>query len=531
MDTVGFHVDQEQGLLIRYKGHDPHVVVPEGIRTIGEYAFANNKDLYSVELPRSVTELGSWAFDRCERLGSVHLPEGLETIGNNAFYACYNLSSIHLPASLKRLGENAFWGCIHLQSIALPEGLEEISHCAFKMCLRLKRVEIPESVKSIGRWSFSDCESLDGLVLPKGILRISDHVLSGCKSLTQLELPEDITHIGEWSFSGCLSLGALTLPRGLEEIGEWAFKGCVGLQCMEIPAEVKRIGANAFHLCTGLKRIEVSGDNRFYTSVDGVLMNRSESLLIRYPVAYGAAEYYIPSGVREISDRAFGDCVSLEKVEIPDSVERIGDFAFENCRHLKVVSFRNHLAQVKDDTFKKCPELRLHLGHQAFNGEDLNEVIQRHDVDPERILFPFVSVWSKVPLSRITELKSCVESDESEIRIQYSAYQRLFEVVDTMDEKVELALKRMIHSVALTAEHYDIYHLYLRNNLKKSVWHFTKRHDAHAMLQLIEHGVIHSDNIDQIIEMANTGKHAEIVAMLLQYKYEHSSFAGDKYTL
>jgi len=531
MDTAGFHVDQEQGLLIRYKGHDPHVAVPEGIRVIGEYAFANNKDLYSVELPKSVIELGSWAFDRCERLGSIHLPEGLENIGNNAFYACYNLSSIHLPASLKHLGENAFWGCIHLQNIALPEGLEEISHCAFKMCLKLKRVEIPESVKSIGRWSFSDCESLDGLVLPKGIRRISDHMLSGCKSLTRLQLTEGITQIGEWSFSGCVSLDALELPKSLEEIGEWAFKGCVGLRSVEIPAGVKRIGANAFHLCTALKRIEAAKDNGFYTSVDGVLMNRSESLLIRYPVAADAAEYHIPDGVRQVSDRAFGDCVNLEKVEVPESVELIGDFAFENCRHLKVVSFHNHLAQVKEDTFKKCPELKLHLGHQAFNGEDLHKVIQRHAEDPERVLFPFVSVWSKIPLSKTAELSACVESDEAEIHIQYSAYIRLFEVVDTMDEKAELALKRMVHSVALTAQNYEIYHLYLRNNLKKCVWHFMKRHDAQAMLQLIEHGVVHKDNVDQMIEMANTGKHAEIVAMLLQYKYEHSSFSEDKYTL
>jgi len=531
METAGFHVDQEQGLLIRYKGHDPHVVVPEGIRGIGEYAFANNKDLYSVDLPKSVTEIGSWAFDRCERLGSVHLPEGLETIGNNAFYACYNLSSIHLPTGLKHLGENAFWGCIHLNSIVLPEGLEEISHCAFKMCLKLKSVEIPESVKRIGRWSFSDCESLSGLVLPTGIERISDHALSGCKSLTHLELPEEVAQIGEWAFSGCVSLGELKLPKHLEEIGEWAFKGCIGLRTMDIPAGVRRIGANAFHSCSGLKHIGVSRENEFYASVNGVLMNHSESILIRFPVASEIIEYHIPFGVRHISDRAFGDCVNLEMVEIPESVAFIGDFAFENCRNLKAVSFKNHLAKVRDDTFKKCPELKLHLGLKAFNGTNLHEVARLHAEDPERVLFPFVSVWSKVPVSRSAELAACIESDEKEIRVQYSAYIRLFEVVDTMDEKAELALKRMMHSVALTAENYEIYHLYLRNNLKKCVWHFMKRHDAQGMLHLIEHGVIHTENVDQMIEMANTGKHAEIMALLLQYKYEHSSFSEDKYTL
>lgn len=531
MENAGFHVDQAQGLLIRYKGHEPHVVVPEGIRVIDEYAFANHKDLLSVELPSTVTEICSWAFDRCERLCSIKLPEGLQRIGNNAFYACYNLSAIALPASLKHLGESAFWGCINLQGVTLPAGLQEISHCTFKMCLKLKEAEIPESVKSVGRWSFSDCEALQTLTLPQGLEGISDHMLSGCKSLSRIDLPEGITKIGEWAFSGCSALEGLTLPERLEDIGEWAFKGCEGLEAISIPAKVHRIGANAFHRCSALKRIEVSKDNIAYASEKGVLMDRAQSKLIRFPVASGVSKYEIPHGVTSILDRAFSDCDHLEEVVIPETVQSLGDFAFENCSRLRSVHFNNTLPQVREDTFKKCPELRLHLGLNAFNGSNLHEVIRHHAEDTERIHLPFVSVWSKVPASKSPELLDCIESDEQEIRLSYGAYIRLFEVVDTMDEKYELALKRMVHSVALSPESYEIYHLYLRNNLKKSVWHFMKHHDTQALLQLIEHGVIHPDNVDQMIELANTGKHAEIMALLLQYKYEHSSFEEDKYAL
>ncbi|SCZ79687.1 leucine-rich repeat domain-containing protein [Acidaminobacter hydrogenoformans] len=531
MENAGFHVDLAQGLLIRYKGHEPHVVVPEGIRIIDEYAFANHKDLLSVELPSTVTEIRSWSFDRCERLGSIKLPEGLERIGNNAFYACYNLSAMALPATLKYLGESAFWGCINLHSVSLPAGLQEISHCTFKMCLKLKEVEIPESVKSIGRWSFSDCEALQTLTLPQSLEGISDHMLSGCKSLSHLDLPEGITKIGEWAFSGCSALEGLTLPERLEDIGEWAFKGCEGLETIRIPAKVQRIGSNAFHRCSALKRIEVSEANLVYESKKGVLMDRAQSKLIRFPMASGVSEYEIPYGVTHIHDRAFSDCAHLEKVVIPETVQSLGDFAFENCSRLKGVYFRDVLPRVREDTFKKCPELKLHLGLKVFNGSNLHEVVRCHIEDPERVLFPFVSVWAKVPASRRLELEACIESDETEIRLDYAAYVRLFNVVDIMDEKYDLALKRMVYSIALSPDNYEIYHLYLRNNLKKSVWHFIKRHDTQALLQLIEHGVIHSDNIDQMIELANTGKHAELMALLLQYKFEHSSFEEDKYAL
>ncbi len=531
MENAGFHVDPAQGLLIRYKGHEPHVAIPEGIRVIGEYAFANHKDLLSVDLPSTVTEISSWAFDRCERLGNINLPEGLERIGNNAFYACYNLSAIVLPSTVKHLGESAFWGCINLSEVVLPAGLQEISHCAFKMCLKLKEVAIPTSVKKVGRWSFSDCESLISLSLPQGLEGVSDHMLSGCKSLSRIDLPEGITKIGEWAFSGCSALELLTLPESLEEIGEWAFKGCDSLERMSIPAKVQRIGANAFHRCSRLKSIVVSEGNADYTSEEGVLLTRDCSQLIRFPIASGFSAYDVSHGVTRILDRAFGDCDQLKSVVIPETVLSLGDFAFENCSQLSSVHFKDALPEVKEDTFKKCPLLKLHLGLNVFNGSNLHEVVRRHAEDPERVLFPFVSVWARIPASRGPELEACVESDDREIRLDFAAYIRLFEVVDTMDQKYELALKRMVHSIALSPENYEIYHLYLRNNLKKSVWHFIKRHDTQALLQLIEHGVIHPDNIDQMIELANTGKHAEIMALLLQYKFEHSSFAGDKYAL
>ena len=531
MEIGSLHLDQELGLLIRYKGHESHVEVPEGVRVIGEYAFANHKDLLSVELPESLVEIGSWAFDRCERLGRIRLPDHLESIGNNAFYACYNLTRIHLPAGVRQIGESAFWGCLNLQSVELPEGLSEISHCVFKMCLKLKSVQIPESVKRIGRWSFSDCESLDGLVLPDGLQRISDHMLSGCKSLSQLELPGGITHIGEWALSGCASLKALKLPDSLESIGEWAFKGCVGLESMEIPSRVAHIGANAFHFCSGLKRIDVSADNPVYTSRDGILLSKDETTLFRFPMASELSRVDIPQGVTVIADRAFSDCDRLESVTVPESVRSIGDYAFENCRKLMSVRFEQALPEVREDTFKKCPELKLHIGLKAFNGENLFELVHRHAEDPERLLFPFVSVWSKVPLSKVKALQACFEADAQEIRLNYGPYLRLFEVVDTMEDKYQLALKRMVHAVALSPQHYEIYHLYLRNNLKKCAWHFMKRHDASAMLGLIDHGVIHAGNIDQMIELANTGRHTEVMALLLQFKSERSSFPEEKYEL
>ena len=518
-------------VLVRYKGHEPHVSVPEGVHSIGEYAFANHKDLFSVQLPKGLREIGSWAFDRCEKLGSAELPEGLSVIGNNAFYACYNLSSIRLPDSLEVIGDSAFWGCMNLREVVLPEGLSEISHCVFKMCLRLNRVVIPPHVSAIGRWAFSDCESLTELVLPNGLERVSDHMLSGCKALKAIHLPEAVLSLGEWSFSGCSAIKALILPLGLTKIGEWAFKGCSGLRQLEIPAGVVSLGANAFHQCAGLERIEVSAENQFYTSAEGVLMSRDGKTLYRFPMAHQTTDYRLPWGAEEIVDRAFCDCHRLKTVVIPETVEEIGDFAFENCDSLTLVDFGHHLPSVREDTFRKCPELWLRMGPEAFNGFHLHEVIRANEEALERILLPFVSVWSRLKAHQIQALEDCLRSDETGVEVKIGPYLKLFEVVDTMEEKYELALTRMVHAIALTSAHYEVYRLYLRNNLKKCAWYYIKRHDAQGIHALIEHRVILPEDLDQIMEMANTGRHGEIMALLLQYKAGRTGFTEDKYTL
>jgi len=42
-------------------------------------------------------------------------------------------------------------------------------------------------------------------------------------------------------------------------------------------------------------------------------------------------------GLKVIGERAFGQCWSLENVDVPGSVERIGEWAFYKERYLKRV--------------------------------------------------------------------------------------------------------------------------------------------------------------------------------------------------
>ena len=71
----------ENGVLVKYKGHDAHVVIPEGVTAIGVSAFYNNEDLIRVEIPNSVTSIGNEAFQYCHNLAEVAIPDSVQQIG------------------------------------------------------------------------------------------------------------------------------------------------------------------------------------------------------------------------------------------------------------------------------------------------------------------------------------------------------------------------------------------------------------------------------------------------------------------
>lgn len=92
-------------------------------------------------------------------------------------------------------------------------------------------------------------------------------------------------------------------------------------------------GSGAF--INSLEKINISGKNRLYSSLNGILYDKELNTLLKAPPA--VKNVIIPAGVRIISKGAFKDCNTLRSVSIPDTVSYIGDYAFENCTSLKVL--------------------------------------------------------------------------------------------------------------------------------------------------------------------------------------------------
>jgi len=130
------------------------------------------------------------------------------------------------------------------------------------------------------------------------------------------------------------TLGGLTVTA----IGDLAFYECDWVSSVTIHDSVISIGYEAFLQAEGLLGIIVVPANPAFSSVDGVLFNKDQTELFRYPAAKTEAFYDIPDSVMAIGKTAFEACSGLTSATIPAGVISIGDRVFHNCENLSNIT-------------------------------------------------------------------------------------------------------------------------------------------------------------------------------------------------
>ena len=135
---------------------------------------------------------------------------------------------------------------------------------------------------------------------------------------------------GNYAFFQCTNLTSVMMGANIATIWNSAFAGCIRLTSITIPRSVTRIGNAAFRSCNNLN-ITVDKNNPAYSSVDGVIFNKSRTALIQYPGGK-TGHYRIPNSVTNIGDFAFAYSAGLTNVTIPTSVTSIGNEAFAGTR-------------------------------------------------------------------------------------------------------------------------------------------------------------------------------------------------------
>lgn len=237
-----------------------NLVLPDKLKAIGHQAFIGQSLSGSLIIPEGVRKIGDYAFENCKNLtGTLSLPSTLEVIGDQAFSECGFTCELLLPQNLKKLGYWAFNECGGFYgSLILPEGLSKIEDQVFNFCEHLTGdLKIPRNVKAIERWAFNDCFGLNGrLTLPDGLEIIGDNAFDRCKFRGPLVLPSTLTSIGGSAFGENMFSGELKLPSSLQELGSDAFKGCSHISgTLEIPENIVAIKGGTFAYCSSIEKL------------------------------------------------------------------------------------------------------------------------------------------------------------------------------------------------------------------------------------------------------------------------------------
>lgn len=164
------------------------VIVSEGIEVLGNGAFLNCRGLKEVLLPTTLRGIGSTDATGCPKilgseikyegafeysgLESVIVPKGVKYIGENSFAGCGQLKRAVLPDNLKEIRENTFRWCKSLVEIVLPQELDVIRISAFEGCDDLQTVDLPEGMTSIEEGAFAGCKSLESIYIPDSVTEI-----------------------------------------------------------------------------------------------------------------------------------------------------------------------------------------------------------------------------------------------------------------------------------------------------------------------------------------------------------------------
>lgn len=354
------------------------LVIPKGVKEIGDYAFSRDAKIRKVVIPDGVEIIGKDAFLR-SGIVSMIMPNSVKSIGERCFIGCKSLSNIKLSSEIKEISEYALASCPSLKSIHLPDGLEQICNFAFSSCESLKDIDFPSSLRNISYCAFEGCNALQNIkfastetvineqAFPESIINRLKYIpptskndcgyyLSTLKPEIQFEINDKgvLKKVTKES-----AYGSIVIPEGVKEIGNSAFSNCKNLKKITLPKSIVKIEKKSFYKCSSLFEIEFLG------VPEEIGESAFESCRL--------TKILLPDGVKNICNNAFANNIA-HVVTIPSSVGSIGDYAFLGCNDIRYLKISEGVKEIGEKAFFSCdwieniilPRSLTKIGEKAF---------------------------------------------------------------------------------------------------------------------------------------------------------------------
>ncbi len=294
----------------------------------------------------------------------------------------------------------------------------------------------------------------------------------------------------------------LQIPDTVKVLSTQMLQGKQYLEKVIISKSVEEIEFSEFSLRSELAEIEVHPENQYFSSIDGVLYDKSQTKLLRCP--RNVQSLTIPETVKEIRKGAFYRCGELQKIILPPKLQRIEDVTFGECVSLEECKF---------------PETLRFIGQEAFAWCPLKDLVIREEWKVEYNAFtvsePVTIIVDGIPVKFAMDM----EGDEMTGRF-FDAMETYRRIIRERDFSANIPVKRM-QVMALSLLEYD----------DPKARQFLENHADEIFLSLIDEGdiekiqlllektnCIHADNIDTMFDYAITQQKHEIMVLLMEYK-------------
>lgn len=336
--------DNAFSYVIVNSGYTWNLTLPSSIRNIGDYAFYQ-RDIESVSLG-SLKGIGRYAFASIDDLLSVSI-ESVNHIDAYAFYLNPNLASVSLGTGIESIGNFAFYNSWSENSLtsfyittAVPPTIEENT--------------LPAQYWSGGTNSLTVYVPDLNVNAYRNAQYWRNYTISRIGSVYQNAYIYNIINGNEIEIIGYINNGnttSLSIPANftiggnrlhVTSIKRDAFDTAASLTSITLPSFVNNLENGFLANNASVTNISVNSSNTSFRSIDGVLYDYNQEVLIRYPRGKTATSYTIPNNTKVIAYQAFLNCTNLTSITFNSNLLSISIGSFEGANNITTFRFSSN---------------------------------------------------------------------------------------------------------------------------------------------------------------------------------------------
>ena len=386
-------------------------MLPEGVTSIGEYAFHLCTSLKTIVIPSTVTDIDEGAFFESRAVDDIFLlvndPNELTWSADYESFKDGRKTKCHVPSGTAddyrtkfdegdynvtfvdnlfgKCGDSAYWMLTDTNKDGTPDKLTISGTGAMY-----------DYVESDNKapW-YDNRKDIKTIEIADGITHIGENAFYGCSSLTSFAIPASVTTIGKDAFFDCTACTDVYCPIADPNNLRWVdgnFNDFIitplkTTKC-HVPSGSMKAYRKKFNVAVNVTFVaDLCGDSAIweFDSETGKLaisgtgamwdFNTDTNIIPWYEYINDIKSVEIADGITKIGAHSLRECSALTSVTIPDSVTEIGDFAFYSSELIEDVALSGKLTSIGEGAFAYCSSLKnisipksvTTIGNMAFS--------------------------------------------------------------------------------------------------------------------------------------------------------------------